>query len=457
MRSLGIGILVGVVADLRQPVEAIEITGTVDKVTGEYFTIVSKSEYLPRPGDSVEVYFTIAGLDDRGQVANGVVHEVVGDRITAKVNKLVGTLTKGQSVSIQSARPLHKGGAALETEPRSNSKEGSGSKRGGDTAYIDPPLPSAIHPRQWLAANHSLRRLLLVPPARHRSHPASACWASLHPVWDFSHIAAGPLAADGLVSLESLASRPLGKISNRQQGSLHAPAGRRQPSTRVDGHGLRTSLRMHFGQPVSGVVLTRIGVCGGTSLPKWRLQALDAGGRELDSTGENDFAIDVPVRSFSVKGDGITQLVLTTDNRMSEQEAWATYSGLPLAGITLQWNDPSLPPRTPLDPLDGAVRRPGTRKNGITQRRILTRKRALRYPSDHHATCSRGPRQAGRATPCVRPARGDGVGRPDPHLQPLTGGRVKSNLRDAGTASIAWPHCLFPAAVTNRPLFLLIW
>jgi hypothetical protein len=92
--------------------------------------------------------------------------------------------------------------------------------------------------------------------------------------------------------------------------------------------------------------LTRIGVVQGASVPKWRLQALDASGRLLDSTGEDNFGVNVPLKSFSVQGEGITQVVLMTDNRLGNQ-AWATFSALPLAGFQLQWIERGSTPQPP--------------------------------------------------------------------------------------------------------------
>ena len=154
---------------------------------------------------------------------------------------------------------------------------------------------------------------------------------------DFSREALGTLAANGLVASGiARIETAEGSVVIAEKNSNMVLPDDRSRVLMLTGTGLQTSLRIRFVRPLSGVGLTCIGVSGGASLPKWRLQALDARGHVLDSTGEDEFAIDVPIRSFSVKGDGITEVVLTTDNRLSDQQAWATYSSLPLVGMGLR-------------------------------------------------------------------------------------------------------------------------
>lgn len=80
-----------------------EATGKLETVSGRSLNIVSTSDGLPRPGDSLVVYFE---FPEEGEVtvAEGVVEDVVGRQIRAMVIKQVGTLAKGQLVRIQSQR-----------------------------------------------------------------------------------------------------------------------------------------------------------------------------------------------------------------------------------------------------------------------------------------------------------------------------------------------------------------
>src|SRR6185295_15392312 len=74
-----------------------EIGGKVAAVAGDTITITATSELLPRPGDPVEVYFVFPGEGDV-RVATGSVARVDGEQITARIDRIVGTLNAGQWV-----------------------------------------------------------------------------------------------------------------------------------------------------------------------------------------------------------------------------------------------------------------------------------------------------------------------------------------------------------------------
>ena len=142
MRNLTSGVIVVLVGVISASHSwAVEIAGKVEAIAGGKLTIVSASEYLPRPGDSLEVYFNFPG-EGPVRVASGVVDVVAGDRITAKVDKLVGTLAKGQLVRIQSERALRKGGP-VPSESSGSLREQPKGKSSGATDDVPPENENA--------------------------------------------------------------------------------------------------------------------------------------------------------------------------------------------------------------------------------------------------------------------------------------------------------------------------
>jgi hypothetical protein len=99
-----------------------------------------------------------------------------------------------------------------------------------------------------------------------------------------------------------------------------------------------TSLVFDFEPSIRSFALTRIGG-NPTSLPTWTLDAADASGRILDSVSQmrGDHAeprIRTPA-TFSVRGNAISTVTLTVDNRHGTG-TWATYNCLPVVEIEFQ-------------------------------------------------------------------------------------------------------------------------
>ena len=105
------------------------------------------------------------------------------------------------------------------------------------------------------------------------------------------------------------------------------PAGRKQVLL-VAGERV-TSLTIVFNTPIRSFSLTRAGTAGGASVPTWKMEAFDGADNRVGSTGEEHGLPPTP-QQFSINGDGIVRVVLSTDNRYGEG-TWATWNSLPVA------------------------------------------------------------------------------------------------------------------------------
>jgi hypothetical protein len=95
-----------------------------------------------------------------------------------------------------------------------------------------------------------------------------------------------------------------------------------------------TALTMAFNAPIRSFGLTRIGTAGGASVPTWKLEAFDSADNVVGATGEEHGLPPAPQR-FSIAGEGIVRVVLSTDNRYGEG-TWATWNSLPVAEIDFE-------------------------------------------------------------------------------------------------------------------------
>ncbi|MFN2542122.1 MAG: tetratricopeptide repeat protein [Chthoniobacterales bacterium] len=84
---------------------AIEINGTVRSATDKYATVVSDSEFIPRPGDKADIFFKLPGSKTEISVANGHVYEITGPNIMVEIEKATGTVAKEQLARITSPNP----------------------------------------------------------------------------------------------------------------------------------------------------------------------------------------------------------------------------------------------------------------------------------------------------------------------------------------------------------------
>ena len=63
-----------------------EILGKVTEISGDTINISSQCERVPRPGDRVEVYFELDGVDDVAKVATGKVTTAERGPVTARLD-----------------------------------------------------------------------------------------------------------------------------------------------------------------------------------------------------------------------------------------------------------------------------------------------------------------------------------------------------------------------------------
>jgi WD40 repeat protein len=92
----------------------------------------------------------------------------------------------------------------------------------------------------------------------------------------------------------------------------------------------------HFDRPLRGVGLTRIGVINGASLPRWRLESLDADGNILATTGEMEFPKDAIPRTYWSRADGIRMARVICDNNRGGGQPYSTFTALPLVELLLE-------------------------------------------------------------------------------------------------------------------------
>lgn len=82
-----------------------EIPGKVQEAGKDEVKIASDSAFLPNPGDKLEIYFQVPGIDEPVQVATGTVSDVQGGAILAKIDRALGKVSAGQLVRITSPKP----------------------------------------------------------------------------------------------------------------------------------------------------------------------------------------------------------------------------------------------------------------------------------------------------------------------------------------------------------------
>ncbi|MCY2995663.1 MAG: SUMF1/EgtB/PvdO family nonheme iron enzyme [Planctomycetota bacterium] len=82
------------------PLGAAELTGQVESVTGATITIRIEADSRPNPGDRVEVFFEIPGLNELAKVATGTVTAVRGKSVEAKIEKSTSKVAARQLVKV---------------------------------------------------------------------------------------------------------------------------------------------------------------------------------------------------------------------------------------------------------------------------------------------------------------------------------------------------------------------
>ncbi|HEX2747189.1 MAG TPA: tetratricopeptide repeat protein [Verrucomicrobiales bacterium] len=99
---------------------AAELTGKIQRSTGETADISLTSDLVPSVGDKVEIFFKIPGGDDEVVVGTGAVTVVGSDTVKVKISQATGTVTKDQLVKIHSANPQKRAAGKPAAVPESS-------------------------------------------------------------------------------------------------------------------------------------------------------------------------------------------------------------------------------------------------------------------------------------------------------------------------------------------------
>lgn len=321
-RFAAAGILAITLSALAQA-QAAEIPGKVRSSTNKYATVVSDSDLVPVPGDKAQIYFKLPGIDVEVSVAMGHVYEITGPNIMVQIDSVTGSVAEDQLVRITSPNPKKKGElqAAAGSPSALSTQAATGLSSATTAARTPPPLQPTPSARP-------------MPPSATAPEPSSTPETALN-VLTFDQLQAGPLSPDAFAAR---GVRVVGGIGEpgvyRSERNMVLPPGRN--NVLLLGGGARvTSLTIAFRAPIKRFSLTRIGTAGGASVPTWRLEALDGAGKVVGSVGEAHGLPQTP-QQFSVVGDGIVRVQLSTDNRFGKG-TWATWSSLPVVEFEFEY------------------------------------------------------------------------------------------------------------------------
>jgi hypothetical protein len=134
------GILITIVA-----ADAAQISGKVIEANGNTATVKVEGGLAPAAGDSVEIFFTLAGSGDEVSVAKGTVTKVDGDAAQVGLQGATGQVEKGQLVRINSDNP-QKLVAAPTPTPAPDSTSEPATALGKKSVPPSPPSPSPRNP-----------------------------------------------------------------------------------------------------------------------------------------------------------------------------------------------------------------------------------------------------------------------------------------------------------------------
>lgn len=84
---------------------AVQITGKIIETSGGSALVKVDGTVSPAVGDSLEIFFTLPGLDDEISVATGTVTGVDADSTKVNIEKATGTVEKGQLVRFKPQSP----------------------------------------------------------------------------------------------------------------------------------------------------------------------------------------------------------------------------------------------------------------------------------------------------------------------------------------------------------------
>jgi RNase P/RNase MRP subunit p29 len=83
----------------------VDIVGKIQQVEGSLVRVSVDSDLIPRPGDKFQIYFQISGLDEPVDVGTGVMVELDGDLIVARIEKASGKVAKNHQIKFSSDQP----------------------------------------------------------------------------------------------------------------------------------------------------------------------------------------------------------------------------------------------------------------------------------------------------------------------------------------------------------------
>lgn len=290
-------LLVWAVLSIASPlVLGVEILGTVRSVTDKYATVVTDSILLPVPGDKVAIFFKMPGADDEISVAGGRVVESVAESIKVEIENATGEVAKDQLARITSPNPRNRSDLAASPS--------------GTPQSHPPSLPT--------------------PSATATQEEGSEVGRMAAEHVTFNELPLGPLTGDPFAAKGLRILPGKGKpIILAAEPNMVLP----RPCTKVmligDTH--VTSFSVRLDPPVRRFALYRIGTANGASTPTWKMMAYNAKGKLVGSTAETHGLPKQP-QSFSIGGDNIVRVEITTDNRHGAS-TWATWSSLPIAAF----------------------------------------------------------------------------------------------------------------------------
>ena len=111
MSRLLVCMVLSVLFFTKEPTAA-TIYGRVTEVASNLVKIAFYSEWLPQPGDAVEIFFSVPGLDDTITVARGTVTKVFNRSVIAEIQQAYGGVEANHQAKISSATPQKRNATA---------------------------------------------------------------------------------------------------------------------------------------------------------------------------------------------------------------------------------------------------------------------------------------------------------------------------------------------------------
>ena len=300
--------------------------GKIVKIDGSEVIVEVISQFVPNRGDRVEIGMGVPELDYFDTKALGVVQQTIDNRIVVDVFTTLAKIEEFHVARITSEAPV----ARVNRQPN---------PRGVGTNTNQPNSPGLdITPRIRTVNFDKLK---------------------------VDDLAVDALAKYGIAELRG-EGQPLVYEAARSQV---LPSGRRHLLSAGTTSTRTSRLSFTFTHPLMRFEVVRIGVTGGGSLPKWELKALDADGKVIAATGENEWGFDQQAKRFSVTASNIVAVQIDADNRFGDG-TFATYSALPIAELLMEADRPpnaSLGPGNdtpPPSPSDGFIGPPRARSSG---------------------------------------------------------------------------------------------